>query len=64
MGMNTFIFRSILIVLVLVMTCFNSVNADENAAENYLQSVKGERAKLRQFMQAFPKGGDLRRNYA
>ena len=36
-----------------------SVYAGEAETSAYMEKIKGERAKLRQFMQAFPKGGDL-----
>ncbi len=51
-------------IIAITLLIFHSLSvgysyADEESAASYLQSIKNERAKLRQFMQEFPKGGDL-----
>jgi adenosine deaminase len=53
------IFTALTLGLMVQFSAFENAYADEKAAARYLETVKGERAKLRQFMQTFPKGGDL-----
>ncbi|UTW55780.1 hypothetical protein [Kordiimonas sp. SCSIO 12610] len=51
--------KAFILCVILCCSTFSHVWADEQSAATYMQSIKSERAKLRQFMQSFPKGGDL-----